>query len=293
MKCYFCGAENEEGAVFCEECGKKIDKIPAQPEPSPKPEPIMRTDPSSVPHPQTVAVQSVAADNDNKKRNIIIAVLAASVVILTVIIIVMLASSSKPQDISASDHSDTYAKENVSDVSNKATDNSKSPEEYSSIKSDTPAVVSAPQNIAVASGTTAFEAYWDAVAGASAYRIYSYEPELDDYVACQDITDSSFYVYGLDPNTTYYFKIATLTGTAGNYTEQAVSEPVSVTTQSSSSSGSGMCWACSGSGLCRTCEGKGVAAYYIGSGDSKYPPACSACSGTGLCPHCGGTGYVS
>lgn len=348
MKCYFCGAENEEGAVFCEECGKKFFEPEVKPEPMKqaplknkcphcgaenednaafcmacgrnisepevKPEPVVRDVPMPAPDhaPRSAAqtqysyaaAQTATADSGKKQRNIIIAVLAACVVILIIVMIVIIAGSSASQDSSKNNlditdnntasltQLNTYT-DNKTDINSldKNTDNN-SGNNSNAISGKLPA----PTNIKTETSDSMLVVTWDHVEGSDAYRVYSYEPSVNDYMVFLEITDDGFYASGLFPNTTYTVKIATLKGTSGNYEEQGVTEPISVTTQSSSarsgSSGPEKCWACSGSGDCRVCEGKGEAAYYVGSGAYRYHPACSACGGTGRCVHCGGDGWV-
>lgn len=152
--------------------------------------------------------------------------------------------------------------------------------------------ISAPVTIDGTVTDTSFEVTWDAVSGADAYRIYFYEPSVDDFLAAYETTDCAFSIWNLSPGTTYLFKIAVLANSGGEYTEKAISDVFYAVTSggndaSSVGGGTHLCNVCYGSGVCRSCDGTG----YSWGEVAHYRPVCGSCHGSGRCVACNGTGY--
>jgi len=71
---------------------------------------------------------------------------------------------------------------------------------------------------------------WSKVSGASAYRVYKYNPDKNKFVKVKDVTGVSLTIKNLKPATTYKFKICTLKKKSGKYVKQELSSAISVKT---------------------------------------------------------------
>ena len=70
---------------------------------------------------------------------------------------------------------------------------------------------------------------WDKVSGADAYRVYMYDAETKKYKKIKTVKGTTASIDGLEPWSTYYFKVAALTKTDGKYTAGTSSEKIKVT----------------------------------------------------------------
>lgn len=216
---------------------------------------------------------------------------------ISVLIITLLAScGSSPSVSSKISFPETSKDDTVQTVSTSRKTESSKTSTAAAVTTETvstaPAEIKAPSNIQTESDAVTIVATWDQVEGADAYRIYSYDPDTDDYITFLEIEDIGFYVTGLASGLTYIFKVASLTGTEGNYVEHGISEPIAVATLAASSTnaaaGTRMCTICHGSGVCWVCDGTGYSIAEIVHG---YRPLCSSCGGTKRCVACDGYGY--
>lgn len=105
-----------------------------------------------------------------------------------------------------------------------------------SVKTKSSTSVTAPKNITTSSSTNSIKLSWSSVSGASAYRVYLYDPDTEEYETYKNVTGTSCTVDGLSPGKKYYFKVATLTGKKGSYKVQKKSDKITASTKSSGSS---------------------------------------------------------
>lgn len=101
-----------------------------------------------------------------------------------------------------------------------------------SITAEAATKLAAPENVKTTKTATTITLKWDAVKGADAYRVYKYDEKNEKFVKYKTVSSTSCKVTDLKKNTKYTFKIATLKGTDGKYSEQGITGKFSVTTKS-------------------------------------------------------------
>ncbi|MBQ9483535.1 MAG: fibronectin type III domain-containing protein [Ruminiclostridium sp.] len=72
---------------------------------------------------------------------------------------------------------------------------------------------------------------WDIVKGADAYRVLKYNSKSDKYITVSETRSNECYISGLNPKTTYKFKVVALRSTGNGYAEQTRSDVMTVTTK--------------------------------------------------------------
>lgn len=101
-----------------------------------------------------------------------------------------------------------------------------------SVKTKGGGEITAPANITVMVADTAVKISWDAVSGASAYRVYIYDPSTKTFETYKNVTETTCIIDGLQPGTQYAFQLATLTGKKGKYKVKKKSDAFSASTSS-------------------------------------------------------------
>ena len=98
-------------------------------------------------------------------------------------------------------------------------------------KTSSSSLLSAPKNIKGEERVSSVYLSWDTVKGASAYRVYKYNSATKKYEIYKNVLETKCTVEGLNENTKYRFKIATLVSKGGSYVEQKVSSAKTYTTK--------------------------------------------------------------
>lgn len=87
--------------------------------------------------------------------------------------------------------------------------------------------LSAPENIKAKAGTDRIALEWDAVSGASGYRVYMYNERTGKFEVYKSVKSPKCTVTGLEKKNEYKFKVAALRGSNGRYTAGTASGTVS------------------------------------------------------------------
>ena len=87
----------------------------------------------------------------------------------------------------------------------------------------------APENLKSTASTDRILLEWDAVSGASGYRVYMYNSESGQYETYKSVKSEKCNVTGLKAGTEYKFRVAALRGSNGRYTAGKASDEISVT----------------------------------------------------------------
>ena len=91
--------------------------------------------------------------------------------------------------------------------------------------------LAAPSNFDVESKTeTSVKLTWSKVSGASAYRVFLYDDDNNEYKTYKSVKSTECNVTGLDPGTTYRFKVAALVKSGNSYKVQTLSSKLAVKT---------------------------------------------------------------
>ncbi|MBQ5311190.1 MAG: fibronectin type III domain-containing protein [Oscillospiraceae bacterium] len=101
-------------------------------------------------------------------------------------------------------------------------------EEYSVSARST---LAAPKNVKASPDTNYVTISWSKVDDADAYRVYKYDSRKKKYVKIKTVSGTKTKIAGLEPGTSYSFKVASLAEDGNTYVAGGVSGKVTVTTK--------------------------------------------------------------